>query len=1466
MPRLTRMRLVCVGHPNARFDDVTLNFQDHQGRATDSTLWLRNGGGKSSLLNLFFAVVRPDKREFLGGKAEAKRRKLEDYVQDADRAVVICEWEADAERDSLGLPGAGERLLTGVFYEWRSGGAADLRRLYFGCRIAPEHAELTLDGLPLYRMEQGKKKARRHMSAFKQHWSELRDAQPHLSIFSTEQQVEWAEWLSAARIDPDLFSYQVRMNHREGGADDLFRFDEPEQFVNFLLDLVLDPKHAEAVRKNIETFRYELKERSQKLVPMRELLAGLISKLEPIEALCDRRDALNAKAASAAGRLISIDLALTRKIKTSSDEEARCAAAVDRFAREHREASDQARVLEKRVAWLERHLAQQHVVNAEADFQESQARMQDSIRSFKLWQAAVPLRDALRFEHNAREYVEDLERRNKQHAPLARDLEQAATQFVAALSWQLEGVRKEEQEAKAQELELRKTGASHRGEAAEARAQAARADAEAKSFEGRLKEARKALDHLRKQRVVADNESAEQAAARLPRELAETDRALVASLGRQTQLKAERVRLEIEKETLAGDVARSKQKLENGEAIVADAAKRKAELEANDLLRRRLQVDAIDLEAAGEGVLDTLRRQQRDDTEKLITLRIEASSSERAIAALEQTGLLPPSADAEKVLRAIKKRINTVWSGWAYLSENTPEDAAARRSVIERHPHAVMGVVVSDKDFKEACLVAKGEKLSLDSPVAIVKQSDFNSAGETKALVIGPESAAYHAKGAGQEELIRRRHDAESAGTRIEDLTQSRTAAEDLLRALETFFERCPKGWFRQQKAEIQKLAGIHGRAQESLLAAGSAIKKVDAELQTLASGHDALQQQKLEAEKKLLLINQYSVQYGAKLIGWEEGLAEARQKATRLVQKSEQRDVDAAKSESAAVEAVSRWARLGLDAASLAERIQRVKPRIKGDLPKPRKGNVAELESSFQHLESVYEKEVDAAGLRKAAQENEENALRCRKKLRDVIGELKESDVNKTLDRLADPELAERSLEEANDAQVSARGTHGNAKKRLDDLKQKLKDAEAPCVELAVTDRDRCRDEGELASILTGEQAAANYRVELNRLKAASEEAQRQAVESQSQAERFGHQAQLAKKDAETLAQTRARFDGLLNGTPPPQADEVDVALDVEKGLKELETVLRELQGESSKIDSERRACVGKVRNWASDSRFQNLKSALVQRFLGIDEVAIEEGARKIKPELALHLQITEQQIAEKDKHRDLLIQEMWGATEEGLSLLARAERQSRLPESLPGLGGAQFLHISLSTPADPAARRDRLGELVDEWINSGEVPSAMGLIQQAVHRLARPIRVKVLNPDPDLKSQSVDITEMTRFSGGERLTCAILLYCTLAQLRARHRGMSRSPSSVLLLDNPIGRASRPKFLELQRAVAKEMGVQLIYTTGVDDYGALHALPNIIRLKNSRVNLGTGQRHVELENGTGAIEAAQISRKEPLA
>jgi hypothetical protein len=128
------------------------------------------------------------------------------------------------------------------------------------------------------------------------------------------------------------------------------------------------------------------------------------------------------------------------------------------------------------------------------------------------------------------------------------------------------------------------------------------------------------------------------------------------------------------------------------------------------------------------------------------------------------------------------------------------------------------------------------------------------------------------------------------------------------------------------------------------------------------------------------------------------------------------------------------------------------------------------------------------------------------------------------------------------------------------------------------------------------------------------------------------------------------------------------------------------------------------------------------------------------------------------------------------------------------------------------------------------------------------------------------VDIADLGRLSGGEQLTCSVLLYCTLAQLRARSRGISRRPSSVLLLDNPIGRASRPRFLDMQREVARTMGIQLVYTTAVNDHEALRTLPNIIRLKNERQDRNTGHRVVEMDGtqlAAGLIEATRIVREE---
>jgi hypothetical protein len=118
---------------------------------------------------------------------------------------------------------------------------------------------------------------------------------------------------------------------------------------------------------------------------------------------------------------------------------------------------------------------------------------------------------------------------------------------------------------------------------------------------------------------------------------------------------------------------------------------------------------------------------------------------------------------------------------------------------------------------------------------------------------------------------------------------------------------------------------------------------------------------------------------------------------------------------------------------------------------------------------------------------------------------------------------------------------------------------------------------------------------------------------------------------------------------------------------------------------------------------------------------------------------------------------------------------------------------------------------------------------------------------------------TELATFSGGEQLTAAILLYCTLARLRAQAR-QTQSTAGMLTLDNPIGKSSNVTLLRLQRRVADAMGVQLVYTTAVDDREAVGVLPHWIRLRNDRRDSRTGNQHVEMADGDTDVAQTVVS------
>src|SRR5947199_7156073 len=112
MPQLTRIRLCNIGNELARIDDLVLPLHDVEGKAANTTIWLRNGGGKTVIVSLLLWLMCPDKKM-------PDNRHIEDYVQPQDRSVIVAEWQLDGSNHN-GATNEPERYLTGVFCEWQS--------------------------------------------------------------------------------------------------------------------------------------------------------------------------------------------------------------------------------------------------------------------------------------------------------------------------------------------------------------------------------------------------------------------------------------------------------------------------------------------------------------------------------------------------------------------------------------------------------------------------------------------------------------------------------------------------------------------------------------------------------------------------------------------------------------------------------------------------------------------------------------------------------------------------------------------------------------------------------------------------------------------------------------------------------------------------------------------------------------------------------------------------------------------------------------------------------------------------------------------------------------------------------------------------------------------------------------------------------------------------------------------------
>ncbi|MFE2698190.1 hypothetical protein ACFXIZ_42435, partial [Streptomyces mirabilis] len=275
-----------------------------------------------------------------------------------------------------------------------------------------------------------------------------------------------------------------------------------------------------------------------------------------------------------------------------------------------------------------------------------------------------------------------------------------------------------------------------------------------------------------------------------------------------------------------------------------------------------------------------------------------------------------------------------------------------------------------------------------------------------------------------------------------------------------------------------------------------------------------------------------------------------------------------------------------------------------------------------------------------------------------------------------------------------------------------------------------------------------------------------------------------------------------------------------------------------------------------ANSNRYEQVRTPARQQIRELPASALPEHAQKWADAFAPRLRVLTDELAQLERNRDSIVDRLRGLVESSLATLRSAQRLSRLPEGLGEWSGQEFLRIRFEEP-DQATLAERLGEVVDEATraavkkNSDMRRDGMSLLLRGVGAALEPkgVAVEILKPDAVLRAERVPVGQMGDvFSGGQLLTAAIALYCTMAALRSNDRGRDKHRhAGTLFLDNPIGRANATYLLELQRAVSDALGVQLLYTTGLFDTTALAEFPLVIRLRND-ADLRAGLKYISVE------------------
>lgn len=1438
MARLLRLHLTSVGHKDARFFPLTLDFRGRDGKAIDTVVWLRNGGGKSSLLNLFYSTFLPESRKFLGTKAEGRERRLTDYVKASDLACIVSEWEMPAGANLFSTT-----RIVGQALAWRGGVATlndeeRLDREFFTFRGSDK---VPFDSLPIHGLGAEPK---RSLQALREWLAQLATDHPELEVErGNEGKAKWRQKLDHVGFDTELFNYQLTMNGREGGAAELFKVRDTMEFVDLFLEMALHPQQAEKTADQIESVREKLRK-----LPLRELEERFIlALLGELRQLAHEAAALRTAASS---------------LREKRQENELLRAAIEHSI-EYRKAklntvNADAVVFEDKISKANREklAKQEYRLNYDNLFrrltlQEAEAE-RDRCANI-LTRAARQERaaeGAIRFAEIGAKDAELGELRRLQAAALAEqkpvrdELNVFGAQYSAALDRKLANVVDALGQAHQRFSRLLAEHTEADGRLKAALQVKAKTESEIRAFDQRLVQRDKRRADLREMGIVRPKEKASEAVPRW-----EADEGDVRSQIQEDESRDERLATEIRE----GADAENKLALEHQKREADGAAREKlwmrgsklaAELHACATIREVSSSESPDLDFAE--LPGMLRAREAKLLDSILQTRVDGEDDKRTLRSVETERLFPASREVEIVLDHLHGcGVRTALPAYRFLAANV-SNRESSRGFLAHDPARFSGVVVtSEAEF--ATLEKAGLTIAgLRHPVAITLSElpEHNGAVAKVAVALPAAAGAYHygAAAADQSDVEER---VSKLNQRIAALEETRLQTVSAASQLVEFRREFGGGALERLAAERDQLRDEAARLATRLVELRTQRSTFETERSLLAAHVKGLREKLPPLAASIERLRNYIEEYERHEQSWIAARDAKQSELRELEQQIGTEEVTLNR-----LRAEIETAR-GNVSAHEQERtlVKREQDEIAYRDPVPPSSEPLMLEVARTRYKTSLARFEERFGQSKLDGQIEEKHTR--------LNELRAKHAQESTG-LSDEEITNAArfpdLAARRDA---ARRDHLDAHSALEEAKRLLQQAAqnlpAP----------RAHKQGlGLPPDAESPQSAAGAAARRDELDVEIEACTATLATLNEQLSAKHHLKNWLESSIKAREPLLTTLDGLTDpaagATPSLPEDDQAIATLVREAKSAIEQLTRTYQT-ADKIAGDRVQALLKI---TRQEEFASLPPTARERFASIPQGELLERTAEFVQGYEARQTVLRNEIETLAKDKDIVVRQLDGVATTALRLLGQAERASAMPDSFPGWTGLPFLRITTQPVTEPAARRDRLAALVDRLATEKAIPRGPALASLAVREIGGFIRATLLKPEDPLRPDRHDITEFATFSGGEKITAAILLYVTLAQLRSRGRhdfGRDRE-AGVLILDNPLGTASKREFVQLQLRVAQQMGVQLIFTTGVNDLGALDVLPRILRLRKRHRDARTGDLLLSQEAAEERIEGVHAN------